>query len=215
MDDIHDKFPPKRKEEFLKWVMLTQPKDEWSDVVCGYMDHHQIKNWSVGLNFIIKWTGTPSYVAYYMVVRGFAEPEWAMKVIENAKTGDPSYVAYLMVRYGLAEPQWAMKVIENAKTGTPSHFAYRMVRDELTKDTDWVMRVIGNAKTGDPSHFAYRMVRDGYATQEWAMKVIENDKTGNPSYAVYWMVRNGHATQEWFNEYFGQWHYSMNSKAVK
>jgi len=137
MNDIFDKFPPDKKDEFLKWVMITQPKGEWYNVVCGYMDHHQIKNWSEGLQFIIKWTSNPPWIAYAVAKKGHAPSEWAMKIIENDKTGDPSWAAYMMVK------------------------------DGLTNDIEWAMKIIENDKTDNPSMVAYWVVQHGYAPQKW------------------------------------------------
>jgi len=72
--------------------------------------------------------GAPSGAAYYLMVYGAAPLEWAMRVVENAKTGNPSWEAYKLTKYG-APLKWAMKVIENAKTGYPSSAAYWLVRD--------------------------------------------------------------------------------------
>jgi len=135
--DIFNKFPPKRKDEFLRWVMIATPKYGWWDVVLDYIKYHEIKNWYEGLQLILTCSTDPPRVAYWMVGDGYAEPEWAMKVIENDKVGNPS------------------------------HFAYEMVRDGLTKDTEWAMRVIENDKTGNPSWAADRMVKHGHAPQEW------------------------------------------------
>jgi len=140
MTDINDKFPPERKQEFLNWVMLTQSKDEWSDMVLKYMEHYQLKNWYKGMEFTIKWSDDSSAYVYWMVKHGYTnDTEWVMKVIENAKTGDPSYVAYWMVRNGYAPQEWAMRVIENDKIGNPFLAAYYMVKDGYAPQ-EWYYR---------------------------------------------------------------------------
>jgi len=122
-------LPVERKNEFLKYVMITKPYDEWSEVVFNYMKENNIKNWKEGFNFVVEYSRNPSQVAYWMVRDGYAEPEWARKVIENATSGDSSWHAYFMVRRGLAEPEWARKVIENDSIGDPPLAAYFMVND--------------------------------------------------------------------------------------
>jgi len=165
-------FPVERKNEFLKYVMITESLDRWSSVVYGYIIDNNIKNWKEGFDFVVKYNDDPSLVAYFMIRDGRAEPEWAMKVIENATSGDPSWAACRMVKDGFATQEWAMKVIESATTGDPSEAAYHMVG-----------RGYG-----------------GYAKPQWAKEVIENATIGNPLMAAYFMARDRYATMEWYQE---------------
>jgi len=122
-------FPIERKNEFLRYVMITESYDEWSDVVFEYIENNNIKNWKEGFNFVVEYSDDPSWHAFRMARDGYTEPEWAMKVIKNATTGNPSEAAYNMVRYKLAKPEWARKVIENATIGDPLWAAYWMAKD--------------------------------------------------------------------------------------
>jgi len=163
-------FPVERKNEFLRYVMITEPYDEWSGVVFNYIkENNNIKNWKEGFDFVVK------------------------------HSDDPSRVAYNMVRYGHAEFEWAKEVIENDTTGSPPLAAYLMVGRKHVK-TEWAKEVIKNATIGDPSRAAYFMVKDGFAEPEWGRKVIENATTDGQSIIAYHMVIGGHATQEWYEE---------------
>jgi len=122
-------LPIERKNEFLRYIMITESYDEWSKVVYVYMINKNIKNWKEGFDFVVKHSDDPPWAAYLMARRGHAEPEWAMKVIENATIGDPSWVAYCMLMCKYVKPEWVMKVIENDTIGEPSHFACFMARD--------------------------------------------------------------------------------------
>jgi len=120
-------FPVERKNEFLKYVMITKPYDKWSKMIYFYIRINNIKNWKEGFDFTVKYTTEPSWFAYHIHRDGNIESEWAKKVIENATSGDSPLYAYLMVRNRYAEPEWAKKIIENATIGDPSRAAYFMV----------------------------------------------------------------------------------------
>jgi len=122
-------FPVERKNEYLRYVMITKPYDGWSNVVYGYIKENNINNWKEGFDFVINYSYDPLWHAYFMTKHGYAKSEWAMKVIENVTIGDPSWVAYRMVKCGHAEPEWAIEVIENDTIGNQSVAAYCMVRD--------------------------------------------------------------------------------------
>jgi len=140
MEDIYEKFPPKRKDEFLNWVKLTQPKEDWCAKVYAYIRHHDLKGWHEGLDFIVKW-GCPMF-ACMMAQEGYAEPEWAMKVIENAKTGDPCYAAYNLLIAGLVDHRWVMEIIEN-NNGGDLYEANSMVRLKYAPQ-EWFAEHFGN-----------------------------------------------------------------------
>lgn len=111
---IDDRFPPERKNEFLNWVMLTQPKVRWASIVFAYIRQHQLKNWYEGLNFVAKWFISPSYAAWRLVHLKLAEPEWARTIIQTDHlehdTSDiaikPYQMAWRMVNQGHATQEW-------------------------------------------------------------------------------------------------------------
>jgi len=121
-------LPVERKNEFLRYVMITKPYDEWLSVVYGYIIDNNIKNWKEGFDFVINYSDNPSWVAYHMVKDGDVEPEWGRKVIENDAICNSSWFAYRMVSGGYAEPKWGRKVIENDTIGGPLRAAYFMVK---------------------------------------------------------------------------------------
>jgi len=164
-------FPVERKNEFLRYVMITEPYDKWYEVVFNYMKENNIKNWKEGFDFITEHSSNPPWFAYWMVRDGHAEPEWAKETIENTIIGNPPVAAYWMVEDGYAELKWAMKVIENATIGDPSRAAYFMVKYGFA-ESEWTRKVIENATSGSyQSVIAHLMVRYGYATKEWCQEI--------------------------------------------
>jgi len=103
-------LPVERKNEFLRYVMITKPYDEWYSVVYDYIIDNNIMNWKEGFDFVVKYAGDPLLVAYLMVRRKHVKPEWARKVIENATTGDPSLAAYWMAADGFATKEWYKEI---------------------------------------------------------------------------------------------------------
>jgi len=103
-------LPVERKNEFLRYVMITESLDRWASVVYDYILDNNIKNWKEGFDFVVKHSDDPPLAAYRMVKYGLAEPEWAKKVIENATTGNQLVVAHLMVRYGYATKEWCQEI---------------------------------------------------------------------------------------------------------
>jgi len=112
MSDIYNKFPPERKNEFLRWVMITQPKDMWYRVVLDYIEHHHVKYWYKGMEFVIKHCDDPCWMACYLAMEGYATAEWARNIIEdNVYQPVGIYIAvYTMEKHGLATPEWANKI---------------------------------------------------------------------------------------------------------
>jgi len=113
MNMIFDKFPPKRKDEFLKYVLLTVEQRAWCGCVRSYMKFYKLKDWREGFDFIIKWTSDRSITAIGLWVDGHINIDWVLPVIEDDEFHNAlEAVYYLIINKMLLSPDFPLQEFE-------------------------------------------------------------------------------------------------------